>query len=67
MGLFNNFPFTNFHELNLDWVLKGVTDANNEIEKTNTVLQKVIDKVNTLDPDKPITSDTNKRDRKSVV
>ena len=41
MGLFNNFPFTNFHELNLDWVLKGVTDANNEIEKTNTVLQKV--------------------------
>lgn len=61
MGLFNNFPFTNFHELNLDWVLKGVTDANNEIEKTNTVLQKVIDKVNTLDPDNPITSDTNKR------
>lgn len=61
MGLFNNFPFTNFHELNLDWVLKGVKDANNKIEKTNTVLQKVIDKVNTLDPDNPITSDTNKR------
>ena len=26
MSLFNNFPWTNFHELNLDWLLKKVAD-----------------------------------------
>ena len=29
MGLFNQFPFTNFHEMNLDWLLQKMT----EIEK----------------------------------
>lgn len=24
MGIFNNFPWTNFHEINLDWLLKKV-------------------------------------------
>lgn len=26
MALFNNFPWTNFHELNLDWLLKKVAE-----------------------------------------
>lgn len=26
MGLFNNFPYTNFHELNLDWLIKKVKE-----------------------------------------
>lgn len=26
MGLFNNFPYTNFHELNLDWLLKKMKE-----------------------------------------
>lgn len=26
MGLFNNFPWTNFHELNLDWIVKQVKE-----------------------------------------
>lgn len=26
MGVFNNFPWTNFHELNLDWVIKTVKE-----------------------------------------
>ena len=30
MGLFNQFPFTNFHEMNLDWLLQKMA----EIEKT---------------------------------
>ena len=30
MGLFSQFPFTNFHEMNLDWLLQKMT----EIEKT---------------------------------
>ena len=24
MGFFNNFPYTNFHELNLDWIINQV-------------------------------------------
>lgn len=27
MGLFDNFPYTNFHELNLDWIIKRVKEA----------------------------------------
>lgn len=27
MGLFNNFPYTNFHELNVDWILQQVKDS----------------------------------------
>ena len=30
MGLFDNFPYTNFHELNLDWILKMLQ----QIDKT---------------------------------
>ena len=30
MGLFDQFPYTNFHELNLDWILKALDN----IQKT---------------------------------
>lgn len=26
MGLFNNFPWTNFHEVNLDWIIRQIKD-----------------------------------------
>ena len=26
MGLFDQFPYTNFHELNLDWILKALKE-----------------------------------------
>ncbi len=32
MGLFDQFPYTNFHELNLDWLLKMVKELNTKIE-----------------------------------
>ena len=42
MGLFNQFPFTNFHEMNLDWLInevktneKGIYDNKTNIEKIN--------------------------------
>lgn len=31
MGLFNSFPYTNFHELNLDWVLDVVKTLENRV------------------------------------
>lgn len=32
MGLFDHFPYTNFHELNLDWVLKVLKDIETNID-----------------------------------
>ena len=32
MGLFDQFPYTNFHELNLDWLLRMMKELNNTVE-----------------------------------
>lgn len=34
MGFFNNFPYTNFHDLNLDWILETVSEAVKQWEST---------------------------------
>lgn len=31
MGLFNNFPYTNFHEVNTDWIIKEVKTVGEQI------------------------------------
>ena len=33
MGLFDNFPYTNFHELNLDWILQVLKDIETTIDQ----------------------------------
>ena len=50
MPLFNNFPYTNFHEMNLDWVLKKVklidsinTQISDLTSRYNTMFNKVTD------------------------
>lgn len=35
MSLFPQFPFTNFHELNLDWILKKIRGYDDKIDETN--------------------------------
>ena len=32
MGLFDNWPYTNFHELNLTWLLRRMEDLSNIVE-----------------------------------
>lgn len=32
MGLFENFPYTNFHELNLDWVITTMKALDNKVD-----------------------------------
>lgn len=32
MGFFNNFPYTNFHNINLDWIVKTVKESTEKIE-----------------------------------
>ena len=36
MGLFNQFPFTNFHELNLDWLINEVKTLKDRIDNEKT-------------------------------
>ena len=33
MGLFDNFPYTNFHELNMDWILKVLKEIETTIDQ----------------------------------
>lgn len=36
MGFFNNFPYTNFHELNLDWILAKIKELSKRVEDVPT-------------------------------
>lgn len=38
MGLFEQFPYANFHELNLDWILKALKDLDT---KVNTIEERI--------------------------
>lgn len=43
------FPYTNFHEMNLDWILQKIKDFSNDIENVNnTIIQQVDDTINDL-------------------
>lgn len=33
MGLFSRFPYTNFHELNLDWILRKLRELTDKVDK----------------------------------
>lgn len=47
MSIFNEFPYTNFHELNLDWLIKAVKEAVNTVtDFTANWEDKVKDDVN---------------------
>ena len=37
MGFFENFPYTNFHDMNLDWVLKEIENLKKYIENYTAV------------------------------
>ena len=41
MGLFEHFPYTNFHELNLDWIIKTVKDLD---EKVDSIEDRIYNK-----------------------
>lgn len=40
MGLFNHFPYVNFHELNLDWLLKETKSLQERVQKIEDTLQR---------------------------
>lgn len=67
MAFFNRFPYTNFHELNLDWILKQINDiigtamirsvnhktadSDGNVELTADDIGGVVTKVNNTTPD----------------
>lgn len=46
MGVFEHFPYTNFHELNLDWILRLLRKYGYEISKIPEYVQDAIDDLN---------------------
>lgn len=46
MALFDNFPYTNFHNLNLDWIIKVLKNAVSELEEIQTNWESVRDSAN---------------------
>lgn len=48
MGLFNQFPYTNMHELNLDWILDRVKEIWNNQQEVNKTLESLQTQINEL-------------------
>lgn len=40
MGLFENFPYTNFHELNLDWIIKTMKALDEKVDSIEDRIYK---------------------------
>ena len=55
MGLYNNFPYTDFHELNLDWIIKTVKDISEQWNSFNSHVDA--DAYNSVDPEVSVTGD----------
>lgn len=46
MGVFNNFPYTNIHELNLDWIIKKVKELDDEVnEKLDSIISERVNEL----------------------
>ena len=43
MGLFEQFPYSNFHELNLDWILQKIKELN---EKVDSIEDRILKEAN---------------------
>ena len=44
MGFFNNFPYTNFHDLNLDWILKTVKENAQQVDQIPNIVEEELEK-----------------------
>ena len=43
MGLFEQFPYSNFHELNLDWILQKIKELD---EKVDSIEDRILKQAN---------------------
>lgn len=49
MGFFNKYPFTDFHELNADWIIKKVIEMGSTVEELETLVNSYETRVATLE------------------
>lgn len=49
MGVFEKFPYTNFHELNANWILKKIKEMEEDIEELKTKVANLEDRVTALE------------------
>lgn len=42
MGLFEQFPYTNFHELNLDWVIQKIQDFDAQLQNIDVQITNIV-------------------------
>lgn len=42
MGAFEQFPYTNFHELNLDWIIEKIKEFKNEIDNIDDNITSIV-------------------------
>lgn len=42
MGAFEQFPYTNFHELNLDWIINKVNHFQNSLNNINGQITEIV-------------------------
>ena len=49
MGFFNKYPFTDFHELNADWIIKKVIEMGSAVEELETLVNSYETRVATLE------------------
>ena len=54
MAIFDNFPWTNVHELNLDWIVKKIKELYQDTQNLETALNQIKENL----------SDDNKRNKK---
>ena len=43
MAIFENFPYTNVHELNLDWIIKTVKELGLKVDDLDDIVNNKID------------------------
>lgn len=43
MGLFEHFPYTNFHDLNLDWLIEAMKKLGEEVENYDAHIEESVD------------------------
>lgn len=41
--MFNNYPYTDFHELNLDWIIKEVQEAGNIVREIKSKVNEIVE------------------------
>ncbi len=42
MGIFEHFPYTNFHELNLDWIIDFIQSGKLDIESSQKLVEELV-------------------------